>query len=282
VTTAWRRVELRCLGGRLSYRHFVRPHHRGWTTRQWVEWLREQQVAPSVRADESGVCALCRAPTPVGAWGTHYEKCHDCYSKYDDVLDGFVPMCYSVHDGLESLIWRAKNKEQSAWLQIPLAALLWTFTRKHVPCLERTYGGRFDLRLTVPSHPDTRGGVNHLDSIIRRVPRMMDEWQFDLLRKASTRKAGTRRRTVDEEAFAADAVVRGKRVLLLDDTYTSGSTLASAAYALKSRGATSVVGLAFGRQLGSDWDPSRKLIADLESRALDTDTCAEHHSRDCM
>lgn len=267
------------VGGRLSYRRFVRPRTRGWNTRHWFEWLAGQHVAPSVRSDEVGVCSLCRTPTSVGSWGTPYEQCMECRSKYSGILDGFVPMCYSIHEGLESLIWRSKNDPDGWWLKLPLASLLWTFTQKHIPCLEAAYGGPFDLRLTTPSHPGTRNGVNHLEDIVRRVPSMIDQWDFTTLQKSSPRKAETRRRSIDENAFVADASVNGKRVLLLDDTYTSGSTLASAAYALKKSGAKSVVGLTFGRQLGANWDLSRSLVEDVRSRELEIGTCAVHVPR---
>jgi orotate phosphoribosyltransferase len=43
--------------------------------------------------------------------------------------------------------------------------------------------------------------------------------------------------------------VKGKRVLLFDDTWTTGASIASSAAVLKSAGARSVVATAVGRQL---------------------------------
>ncbi|WP_368661746.1 ComF family protein [Streptomyces sp. NA02950] len=104
------------------------------------------------------------------------------------------------------------------------------------------------------------------------------EWSHGILVKNSTKKANERRRKITPDAFSASDVVKGARVLLLDDTYTSGGTLASAAHALKVRGATRVVGLTFGRQLGDEWEDSRRIIDDLPRRTLDLSQCAVHES----
>ncbi|WP_354671474.1 phosphoribosyltransferase family protein [Streptomyces sp. SRF1] len=106
---------------------------------------------------------------------------------------------------------------------------------------------------------------------------MREEWSSGILAKNSAQKANARRRQITPEAFSATDEVRGKSVLLLDDTFTSGGTLASAAYALKCQGATRVVGLAFGRQLGYEWGDSRRIIDELPHRTLDLSQCAVHN-----
>lgn len=260
----------------MSYRRFTRPDDQGWDTGDWMEWLRGQQVAPPVTAEEVGTCSLCRAPTPVGAMGTPYEQCYNCKHEYSLVLDGFVPMCYSIHHGLEGLLWCAKNEPDDAWLRLPLSSLLWSFTHKHLKCIEDAYGGGFDVRVVIPSHSSTRGGVNHLERVVKAVPRMAKQWEFGVLRKSLLSKADSRRRKIVPNLFAADGSVAGKRVLLLDDTFTSGGTMASAAYALKDAGAAAVVGLAFGRQLHVGWGDSQDLISSLPGRDLDLIDCAVH------
>ncbi|MFZ4178434.1 hypothetical protein [Streptomyces sp. E1N211] len=258
------------------YRTFVRPNHAGWKTTDWVAWLTEQHVAPSVTADEEGTCALCRAPTPTDARGVHYTRCFNCQKQYASVLDGFVPMCYSVHDGLEGILWRVKNSPGYEWLRAPLASLLWEFLGRHLSCIEKAYGGPFDMLTTVPTHSETRGGRNHLSLILQSITPLNNLWTEGVLTKNYREKAGERRRRISTDLFDCSANLEGKRILVLDDTFTSGGTLASAAYTLKQARASTVIALTFGRQLHADWDEHRYLIEQLPYRNLDLQECAVH------
>ncbi|MFE0866429.1 phosphoribosyltransferase family protein [Streptomyces rochei] len=106
---------------------------------------------------------------------------------------------------------------------------------------------------------------------------MPEQWRFDLLKKNTTEKARERRGQLARNLFTADPQVDGARILLLDDTFTTGGTMASAAFALKERGATCVVGLSFGRQLGSDWNDNKELISTLPDRDLIIGDCVVHN-----
>ena len=57
-----------------------------------------------------------------------------------------------------------------------------------------------------------------------------------------------KRRANIEGAFECVADVRGRRVLLVDDVVTTGSTMGACATPLKAAGASKVLGLAFARQ----------------------------------
>jgi hypothetical protein len=188
-------------------------------------------------------------------------------------------MCYSLEDGLEGILWRAKNEPSDVWLRRPLGALLWTFTKLHLECIESFHGGAFDLRVVMPSHSSTRGGVSHLDALIGHVRNFASEWNNGILVKNNASKAGTRRERIVPDLFTANPAVKGKRVLLFDDTYTTGGSMASAAYALKRSGAMSVVGLSFGRQLNANWRDSRDFVASLAGRELDIKKCVVHGGR---
>lgn len=264
----------------MSYRRFARPDDRNWGTANWVRWLREQHVAPSVLADDAGTCSLCRTPTPVGPQGTPYERCYNCRRVFSDVLDGLVPICYSLHDGLEGILGRSKNEPPDVWLRRPLGSLLWTFLKHHLKCIEGFYGGTFDLWIAMPSHSSARGGRNHLDALIGHVRDFADEWSSGVLVKNDASKARVRREKIVPELFTAIPAVSGKRILLFDDTFTTGGSMASAAHALKQAGAVSVVGLTFGRQLRADWPNSREFVAALGGRGLEIDQCAVHGGRE--
>jgi hypothetical protein len=263
----------------LSYRRFLRPNDRNWTTRDWVQWLREQHVAPSVLPEDAGTCSLCRTPTRVGSQGTPYDFCFNCWNTFSSVLDGFVPICYSLHGGLEGILANAKDTPSDAWLRLPLGALLWTFMEQHLRCVESFYGGEFNLRIAIPSHSSARGGVCHLDAVIKSVRDFSAEWASGVLVKNDDSEAGTRRNEIVPGLFTASPSVKGQRILLFDDTFTTGGTMASAAYALKQADAASVVGLSFGRQLRADYKHSTAFVAALAGRELEIDNCVVHGGR---
>ncbi|MEO3844479.1 phosphoribosyltransferase [Streptomyces sp. B22F1] len=105
------------------------------------------------------------------------------------------------------------------------------------------------------------------------------EWSSDVLIKNEASKAETRRTQIIPGLFTASPAVKGKRILLFDDTFTTGGTMGSAAYALKQARASLVVGLSFGRQLRADWKDSREFVASLAERKLEINKCVVHGGR---
>lgn len=107
----------------------------------------------------------------------------------------------------------------------------------------------FDLILSIPLHPNRyrQRGFNQSELLVRALQERLD-WAGNstaLKRKRWTRPqlglSAPERRDNVRGAFEADpAVVQGKRILLVDDVFTTGSTLASAASALIDAGATAV------------------------------------------
>ena len=106
-----------------------------------------------------------------------------------------------------------------------------------------------DLVLPIPLHArrQRERGYNQAELLVNELRRKLD-WPTDtraLSRIRPTRPqlglTATERRANVHGAFAADpARVEGKRVLLVDDVCTTGSTLSAAAAALKEAGATSI------------------------------------------
>lgn len=106
-----------------------------------------------------------------------------------------------------------------------------------------------DLILPIPLHSrrQRERGYNQSELLVAEMRRQLN-WKTDtraLLRVRPTRPqlglTAKERRANVHDAFAADpALVQGRRVLLVDDVCTTGSTLSAAAVALREAGAKSV------------------------------------------
>lgn len=257
-----------------TYRTFARPTGTiGWTKIEWTRWITGLGVTPSVMADEKGVCYRCFGPLGRGPRGDPLPTCFECDYVYDDCLCATIPICYSVRDGLESVLWRAKNDGDHAWLAAPLGCLLATFLEGHIGCLEVAFG-TFDLLTVVPSYGGTRDGLDHMKYLHGSLATWTGPWDLDLLVK--TRPERAPRRSVAPDLFAARGDLTGRRILLVDDTYTSGATVASAAQALRGAGAKRVAALTIGRQLNPGSNGGQELIARTATRPFMPDTCAVH------
>lgn len=112
-----------------------------------------------------------------------------------------------------------------------------------------------EMVVAVPLHPERvrERGYNQATLLARRLCRRLE---LHMDEKALWRTRNTRpqigldrvqRRENVKGAFAADARVRGRRVLLVDDVCTTGATLAAAGEALLAQGAASVRGFCFAR-----------------------------------
>jgi hypothetical protein len=132
------------------------------------------------------------------------------------------------------------------------------FATRHRPCIEALMGGSVDVVLAVPS--SRRRGVAPLDSVPGLQERLVSalsvtgratvSWRSDLLCRTSVPIGHMR---PDLAAFVADpSSVDGARVVLLDDTYVSGSRAQSVAAALRSAGARAMLIVPLGRTIRPD------------------------------
>ena len=105
-----------------------------------------------------------------------------------------------------------------------------------------------DAVIPVPLHPSrlTQRGYNQAQEIARPVARHLQlplapDLLFRVLATApQTNFSRNERKNNIRNAFTARKAVRGMRVLLVDDTLTTGATLAAATQALLTSGASSV------------------------------------------
>ena len=123
-----------------------------------------------------------------------------------------------------------------------LRALLLVFLRDHGPCIWRAGGIGAPTQLAVVPTGRGRPGTHPLRTLIG--PYLTVPWA-----ELAARPGGDQARDLDPDRFAA-TVLPGARLLLIDDTWTTGASAQSAAMALRSAGARSVATVVLGRHVG--------------------------------
>ena len=206
---------------------------------QAVAYLRRLQpeLVP-VAAPRPGICCeTCRSGV-----GPGYDRCIPC-NRHD--VPPVLPISISVHGrGLHRRLRNYKDATAKAGRRecsLDLAVLLYLFLERHSDCL----GGMPDIVVTVPS-----ADRDALRAVIKRLPSLRDR-RLRVLRAVGSKTE--RRYKVDE---GASQRVAGRRVLLLDDTFTSGRSITAAYSALANAGAKIVGPLVIGRHFYPDYDTS--------------------------
>ncbi len=196
-------------------------------------------------APGGSVCPICRT-----FHDPAYETCIAC-SRQPNNLDAFVPITYSVHAGQMHDALRGykddSRREVRRFHAVRLTAILWRFLENHEQCVAAAAGvDRFDLVSTVPSKDTERDEQRqHLRIIVGQwCHPTADRWQRVLM----PTDPPILDRSFSEARYVANIGVRGRRVLLIDDTWTTGSAMQSAAAALRQAGARAVAGVVIGRR----------------------------------
>jgi len=138
-----------------------------------------------------------------------------------------------------------------------LAALLAVFLRFHTACV-----GDFDSVVLVPS-----GRRAALQAILDRLPGLRDRGLPALRFRRSDIQ-------FSPDRFSLMRGVQGERILLLDDTFTAGGSMFSAAAALRAGGGIVVTQLVLGRHVRPNWPPTQEMLEWLKGRPWDEARCA--------
>jgi len=182
------------------------------------------------------------------------------------LADAVVPIAYCAKGGQHyEDLKRYKNPPITPLAKARLRAITESFLRRHRHCLSAAAGGNITHLAVVPS--TKRSGVHPLakllgiqDSIISAMGSLADHSRVFRPDAFST----SWRAPEDQTA----------RVLLLDDTWTTGSSMQSFAHTLKKAGAAAVVAVVLGRLLSQDYGPSHKLLATVADKPFNVDKCA--------
>ena len=223
---------------------------------QALAYLRRLQpdLVP-VAAPRAGVCCeTCRSGV-----GPGYDRCGPC-DRHD--VPPVLPISVSVHGrGLHRRLRGYKDADAEAERReysLDLAVLLSLFLGRHGDCL----GGIPDIVVTVPSTDrDALGAVTD------RIPTLRDR------RLRGLRAVGSKAERRYELEDGASKRIAGRRVLLLDDTFTSGRSVAAAHSALLGAGAEIVGPLVIGRHFHPDYETSVDLWDCLRRHTWTLDRC---------
>jgi len=214
-----------------------------------------------------GVCSACFNFTD------GYARCYACGHR-PSVLDAIVPVSYSVareqlHHALAS--YKRLDGDVARRLGASLAAILWRFLAEHEACLARTAGtDRFELVTIVPSGDRLRDEHHPLRWIVGELVGPTRERHARLLRRS---EAEVPPRSFSPEKFVATGPVGGRSVLLIDDTWTTGTNAQSAAATLKAAGAGRTAAVVIGRHLNREWHENDRRIRGI-ARPFDWSKCA--------
>ncbi len=212
-----------------------------------------------------GVCDVCHGVPNPG-----HKRCWSCTESVASVSNPtklVVPISwYVVGEQLHSMLRSYKDSPDAtarSRYQLRVAATLHRFFRDHGACVEAA-AGAWDVVTIVPSK--SREGEHPLEGAIKMGKALKRQYTPLLTRHMPERMD---RVYGSDDAFRSVEPIEGARVLLLDDTFTSGATFQSAASALTRAGANVVGGVVVGRVITTGdpryparddmWDRQRKV-----------------------
>ncbi len=209
-----------------------------------------QSVAPVV----DPLCAHCGRPQPQPV-----DFCHGCHSGGRDAF-ALVRVATLYGDPLRGAIHALKYGGQPELA--PLLARYLIAAAQQPPWLDILPD--IDGVIPVPLHAQrlAERGFNQSALLAGAFAegtglRLAESW---LRRERETRSQvglnGAERRQNVADAFVAEAEVAGKRLLLVDDVFTTGATLTACAQSLRLAGAKAIYGLALSTPAPAPVEPS--------------------------
>ncbi len=213
-------------------------------------------------------CAVCAAPVE------GFERCWRCRQdrRIPGLADLVVPLTYAV-GGTQSatLLWHYKDdpartvREQHSLI---INWLLYLAISVHERCVGAVAGMPVSLRVAIPSLSG-RTGPHPFTALARWMNAVGDSVAL------APAPGAMCDRIVSGDKFVLEPDMRldGTHVLVLDDTWTTGSNAQSAALALRGAGAERVSVLVVGRWLSPGYGTTRRFIGEHLQKDYDPHIC---------
>ncbi len=151
--------------------------------------------------------------------------------------------------------WAGNHSDQlKNQLTSQLAAVLTRFISRHERCLAAAAEvGTFDIVALVPSSTPQRVETRWRLRWILETGCAPLAPRFEML--LAPTPIAAQAKTYNPQRYVATKPLGGKRVLLVDDTWTKGDSAQSAAAALRAAGAQKVAMVVVGRHIDPGWEP---------------------------
>lgn len=232
----------------------------------------QARILTSVPDAGPGVCDVCRGSPNPG-----FEICYSCEQAMGQVsrpCPTVVPFSlYRTQSQLWSVLRNYKDSPDPnvrARFSMQVAAFLGVALINHGDCI-RGHCGDWDVITTVPSTSGKRIGPHPLVEALSRVEALRQQ-HVPLLAPGPV---ALDHNQAHDQGFVTTEPLTGRRVLLVDDTYTSGARVQSAASRLQLAGATVPAIVVVGRVISPEWSkPAAELWARQREVPFSFDTCA--------
>jgi hypothetical protein len=225
-------------------------------------YLRNVVRLPSV------TCVVCT--TPVDG----FQRCWRCQQDHRvvGVADVVAPLTYAIGNTQSATLLRhykndpvRKVREQHSLI---INWLVFLGITLHERCIGTRAGMPVSLRLAIPSLTGRPG-----EHPFAALARQMNATSHAVTLVPSQTALCDRVAAADKFAVQPGAAVDGRHVLILDDTWTTGSNAQSAALAVRRAGAAKVSVMVVGRWLSPNFANTAQFIKDRLDRDYDPAIC---------
>lgn len=217
-----------------------------------------------------GICARCHNHPAPG-----FLLCYSCGQSARQVsrpCQLVVPISlYAIPSQLHHYLRHYKSgvyPRQQQEFSLKVVSLLCHFLGRHHHCIEAQAGRNWNVITTVPS-TGGRSGEHPLVSALRQVPSVFQS--YEQLLEPTSEPLGHNR--ASDAGFRPSGRLDDARVLLIDDTFTSGARAQSAASVLNNAGADVVAIVPIGRVIDSTWEQAAEWWDQQRRRPFSFATC---------
>lgn len=237
------------------------------TVREIAEPLAAISTAVPYRGD--GVCSWCH-----GHPNGDFTLCYSCAltrAQVSHPCELVVPVSlYAIPSQLHFVLRHYKSgiyPGRQSVLALRTASMVCHFLRRHHGCIASAAGTDWERLTVVPS--TSSEGEHPLATALRRVPSVFETYEPLLVRG----DAPIGHNQADDDGYRALRRLDGDRVLLVDDTFTSGARAQSAASALRLAGARVVAIVPIGRVVNPKWGDNQAWWDDQHDVVFTFSTC---------